>query len=182
MNTIYADKKTIIFGKFKVIPGLFLILWYLLLWDTAFSGYKGTNELKISKINAALPIITTNTADPNKIHDLLDFGVVLYPNSARFGQIGQTILLGHSAPSYWPKIKHDTAFSRISELIPGDLINIEYQEKTYHYSVIGFQIVDKGSVLADKKNPVNSLALVSCWPPGHDRQRIIIEASLIFEK
>ena len=134
------------------------------------------DAITISKIDAKLPIETATTTDVAKLHALLDSGVVLYPGSALFGQIGQTILLGHSAPAGWPKIKHDTAFSRISELRSGDEILISYSGQLYRYLVVRTQIINKGVDLPGAIKQGKTLLLVTCWPPGRNLRRIVVEA------
>jgi len=66
--------------------------------------------LSIPKLGLIAPIVTAATNDPEVVHSLLDSGVVLYPGSAPFGGVGQTVVLGHSAPPGWPKIKYDWVF------------------------------------------------------------------------
>ena len=137
-----------------------------------------SNTLQIPKIEANIPIVTTQITDQNKLHELLDFGVLLYPQSVLFGIPGQTILLGHSAPAAWPKIKYDTAFSRIGELSAGDEIMVTYQNKNYHYRVQDSDIIAKGAQLSLADSSVNTLVLVTCYPPGKDQQRLVVWAKL----
>jgi|GEM_PF-4991473 len=144
--------------------------------DSAARQNAGDDIIEIKKINTCLPIVTAATDDVNKLHSLLDSGAVLYPESAQFGQVGQTILLGHSAPANWPNIKYDKAFSRINELEPGDAIKVSYRGATYSYSVSGTHIIDRGGQLPGDVMDGNSLLLVSCWPPGHNWKRIVVES------
>ena len=136
----------------------------------------------IPKIGATLPIIEAQSYDLSELHTELDSGVVLYPASALFGQVGQTVLLGHSAPDNWPNIKHDTAFSRIDELAAGDKIVVYYHDKVYTYQVTRSEIIPKGGDLSGSPPAGHSLVLVSCWPPGRDQKRIAVEAVLLDEK
>ena len=137
------------------------------------------NAIVIPKIGAALPIIVSDSFDVNVLHSDLDSGVVLFPSSARFGQPGQTVLLGHSAPDNWPNIKHDTAFSRIDELVAGDTIVVYYEDKVFAYRVTRSEIIAKGGDLSGSPPAGNSLVLVSCWPPGRDLKRIAVESVLV---
>jgi len=139
---------------------------------------KEGDSITIPEIDNQQPIITATTIDTAKLHVLLDSGVVLYPKSARFGQLGQTILLGHSAPVNWPKIKHDTAFSRIDELTAGSSILVNYRGNAYQYTVVMTQIINQGVDLPELPGNGNSLLLVSCWPPGRNLSRIVVEATL----
>jgi len=143
----------------------------------ALDGYE--EVILIPKIDAVLPIIETRSYDLNALHSDLDSGAVLYPASALFGQTGQTVLLGHSAPDNWPDIKHDTAFSRIDELAAGDTITVYYHDKVYSYQVTRSEIIAKGGDLSGSPPAGNSLVLMTCWPPGRDQKRIAVESVLI---
>ncbi len=134
--------------------------------------------LTIPGINITAPIITAKTDDPEVISGLLDSGVVLYPGSAPFGESGQTVILGHSAPAGWPKIKYEWVFSKISELEEGDMVVVTYDNITRYYKVAGSQIVNPKDGVPAPTVEGNSLILVSCWPPGKDTKRIAVEAEL----
>lgn len=134
------------------------------------------DAVTIPKISINAPIVTTQITDNAAIHSLLDTGVVLYPGSAEFGKMGETILLGHSAPPGWPKIKYDWVFTKISELKAGDLIRITYNNKNYSYTVVKTKILKPGEEIPGGIATANTLALVSCWPPGKDLQRIAVLA------
>ena len=134
------------------------------------------DTITVPSINISAPIVTTLSTDVDAIHALLDTGVVLYPGSAAFGQMGETIILGHSAPPGWPKIKYDWVFSKVENLKPGDKIKITYSNKTYSYTVAKIKVLDKGQEVPSNIATANTLALVSCWPPGKDIQRIAVLA------
>jgi LPXTG-site transpeptidase (sortase) family protein len=93
--------------------------------------------------------------------------------------VGQTIVLGHSAPPNWPNIKHDTIFSRIAELSFGSKIVAVYSDKTYTYSVVENRIIDKGGNIPKLARADNVLVLVTCWPPGRDLKRMVVQADLV---
>ncbi len=133
----------------------------------------------IPAIGITAPLISppdnTNAAE---LKALLDDGAIIYPDSVSFGKDGQTIVLGHSAPPNWPEIKHDTIFSRIAELNFNDKIIAVYNDRTYTYSVKHSEIVAKGADIPKMENTNNELVLVTCWPPGRDLKRIIVQAEL----
>jgi LPXTG-site transpeptidase (sortase) family protein len=93
--------------------------------------------------------------------------------------VGQTIVLGHSAPPGWPEIKHDTIFSRIAELGFGSKIVAVYNDKTYTYSTVENQIIEKGGDIPKLAAADNALVLVTCWPPGRDLKRMVVQANLV---
>jgi LPXTG-site transpeptidase (sortase) family protein len=134
------------------------------------------DSITIPAIGISAPIVTTQSTDVDAVHALLDTGVVLYPGSADFGQMGETIILGHSAPPGWPTIKYDWVFSKIENLKAGDKINITYSNKNYSFTVAKTKVLDRGQEVPSSIATANTLALVSCWPPGKDVQRIAVLA------
>ncbi len=138
------------------------------------------NTLEIPKISVITPIIFSSSVETNSIMKDLDTGVVYYPGSVYPGQSGQIVILGHSAPVGWPKIKHDWVFSDLEKLEIGDKILIDLNNKQYTYIVKQKNVIKKGAditavgLTADN----NVLTLISCWPPGKDYQRIAVSAEL----
>jgi len=137
------------------------------------------NSLEIPKIGIKAPLIIAE--DKNKdLNEGLNRGVVIFPDSALPGETGQTIILGHSAPSNWPEINYDTVFSRINELQEKDEIVIYFNNQKYVYYVDEKIFLEKGEELSDDlKNTADTLLLISCWPPGKNIQRILIKSKLI---
>jgi len=136
------------------------------------------DSVYIPSIGITAPIVTTQNRDNDALHKLLDSGVVLYPGSAAFGKAGQTVLLGHSAPAGWPKIKYDWVFTKINLLKDGDTVAVTYNDVDYYYTVTGTRVIAKGESLPITDASDNMLQLVSCWPPGKDYKRIVVEAQL----
>ncbi|HOX30399.1 MAG TPA: sortase [Candidatus Paceibacterota bacterium] len=137
------------------------------------------NTVIIRKIGSKAPIIKTASTDLKTLHDLLDHGVVLYPGSAAFGETGLTVILGHSAPAGWPNIKYDHAFSKLNLLAPGDMVDVDHNGSKYYYRVLDTQIIERGGSIVEKNPKGNTLVLMSCWPPGKDRQRIVVQAAFV---
>lgn len=137
------------------------------------------NTLEIPKLSISVPIIFSNSADKTSLTKDLDSGVVYYPGSVYPGQTGQIIILGHSAPAGWPKVKHDWVFSNLDQLTPGDIILIDLNNKQYTYIVKQKTIISRGAEVPLEGSANNNvLTLISCWPPGKDYQRIAVQAEL----
>lgn len=134
--------------------------------------------ITIPAINITAPIITAQTNNNDVIRGLLDSGVVLYPGSVPFGQAGQTVILGHSAPTGWPKIKYDWVFSKLGDLKKGDMVVVTYNFETRYYHVVKTRVVAPQAGVPDPTVMGNSLMLVSCWPPGKDLKRIAVETTI----
>lgn len=139
------------------------------------------NILEIPKISASVPIIFSKSADKTSLAKDLRMGVVYYPGSVYPGQIGQIVILGHSAPLNWPQENHHWEFSRLNELNPGDTVFIDFNNKQYTYIVKRKTIIQRGeNIVTDGLTAdSNVLTLVSCWPPGKDYQRIAVQAVLL---
>ena len=145
-----------------------------------------SGSLSIAKIQANAPIIfsvdSANT-DPLYLKSYLERGVLFYPGSVLPVQPGKTVILGHSAPANWPKIKFDTVFSELNKLAEGDEIEIDLASQVYRYKVVDKVILTRGGEVPDfaLTNSENMLILISCWPPGKDYKRIAVAAILISE-
>ena len=139
------------------------------------------NTLEIPKISISVPIVFATSTDKDSLAKDLDLGTVYYPGSVYPGQIGQAIILGHSAPPGWPTIKHDWVFTNLDKLAVGDKIYVDLNNQQFTYIVKQTTIIKRGAdVPADNLAATNNiLTLISCWPPGKDYQRITVQAVLV---
>jgi LPXTG-site transpeptidase (sortase) family protein len=136
--------------------------------------YQKEDSIEIEKIKISAPLISVGKE--SEVKKALDRGVVLWPNSARPGENGQTIILGHSAPPNWPKIKYDWVFSNLNLLEKGDEIVIYFKNKKYIYRVEDKFFLNRGQELPKINSEKSILFLISCWPPGKDLRRIAVFA------
>jgi LPXTG-site transpeptidase (sortase) family protein len=144
-----------------------------------YQYYEGENKIKIPKIEIEALLLLSDNPDEKEIEKLLDFGVVLFPGSVLPGEPGQTVILGHSAPLGWPKIKYEWVFSRLNELLEGDEIHLFLNNKRYRYKVSEQIFLDIGDEIPQAlTSSKNMLVLVTCWPPGKDQRRMAITAEL----
>lgn len=146
-----------------------------------YSYSSKTNILEIPSIGISTPVIFPKDPNIKAITKDLDNGAVYYPGSVLPGQTGQIVVLGHSAPPNWPKIKHDWVFSDLNDLKYGDQIYLYFDNKEYIYSVREKKILAIGQEITP--TPLvkvgNIIVLVSCWPPGKNFQRMTIQAELV---
>jgi LPXTG-site transpeptidase (sortase) family protein len=142
--------------------------------------YQGKEKiLEIPRIGISAPIIFFDEpTDNGALSKALDEGTVHFPDSVLPGQAGPTIILGHSAPPGWPKIKYDWVFSEVSLLEEGDEIFIYFGAKEYIYHVKNKVFLDRGEDIPAETYLAsgNTLILLSCWPPGKDYKRIAVIA------
>jgi LPXTG-site transpeptidase (sortase) family protein len=136
------------------------------------------NSLEIPKIGVLAPLIIGENSDEKDLEEGLNRGVVMFPDSALPGQTGQTIILGHSAPANWPKIKYDWVFSQLNKLEEKDEIKVYFNNREYTYYVKDKIFLEKGEEIPNySTDSGNTLLLISCWPPGKNLERIVVEAT-----
>lgn len=138
------------------------------------------DSVEIPKIEMEAPLVFVDSLEAKEIEKGLDLGVVHFSDSVLPGQAGQTIILGHSAPPHWPKIKYYWVFVRLNELVEGDEVYVFFNNRKYEYIVKRKIFLEKGEeisqdLLTDDKNV---LLLISCWPPETGERRIAVETAL----
>ncbi len=139
-----------------------------------------TAQLSVPAIGVQAPIMFTVSRSQNVYNNLLKAGVLHFPDSVLPGEIGTAIILGHSAPPNWPRINYDRVFNNLNLLKQGDEILISFQGQDYRYLVSRTFFVKKAENLSPHLTfDKNMLLLVSCWPPGHNLQRIVVEAEMV---
>jgi len=138
------------------------------------------NSIEISKIGVEAPLVFVESLEISEIKKGLDLGVVHFADSVLPGETGQTIILGHSAPPNWPKIKYYWVFVRLNELVEGDEIYVFFNNRKYEYTVTRKFILERGEEVPQDPltNNTNVLLLISCWPPETGTRRIAVEAEL----
>jgi LPXTG-site transpeptidase (sortase) family protein len=140
------------------------------------------NLLEIPALDVSVHIAFPKTPDQSTISASLDAGkVVFYPGSVMPGDSGPIVILGHSAPLSWPKIKNVGVFTHLSDLKAGDKVYISLDNKKFTYSVQDSKIIEGGQEIDPTllTNSGNVVLLVSCWPPGKNLQRIVVQANLL---
>lgn len=135
------------------------------------------DSLVISKLNLDVPLLVAE--DFEQATQKLKEGVVLYlPESFFPIEQGQIVILGHSAPNFWNGNKYDSVFSRISDLVRGDSVFVNFNQTQYRFVVKEKYFLERGDNLPDTEDKKGLLFLISCWPPGKDERRVVVLAEL----
>ncbi len=140
--------------------------------------YCEEDRITISAINVTAPVVETGGTSEEEYRKSLDRGVTHFPGSVYPGEKGLSVLLGHSAPPGWPKIKHDWVFTEINDLEEGDEIEVCYNNRLIIYYVIddeqGKRIYEVGEDVPSlyPGEEKKEIVLMSCWPPGSSDSRI----------
>ncbi len=137
--------------------------------------YNIEDSLVIPKINVNAPIVFASTTDSKILFNKLEQGVVHYPTSTAPGEVGSTIILGHSSAYPWYAGDYGSVFALLGKLQPGDQIIVFYKKHKHTYTVSNKQVInDQVEIKSQNQKP--KLILISCWPVGTAWKRIMIEA------
>ena len=119
-----------------------------------------------------------NPHDPDGALGVLKGGMGHY--LAPPGSGHKMVLFGHSSGYNWDNSSYKHLLRQIDRLEPGDLIQVNYQEKGYVY-----RISNKDILPADQLNTVmkdygyEEMALYTCWPPDGISHRYVVYAARI---
>ena len=166
-------------------------------------AYVSPGNAPASEIEAINPTVTQNvSAEPRLIIPKLNIDVPVYFGiqlsevmgamnngvahyriagaSAFPGEIGNTIITGHSAGDVYSSNPYKYIFSGLERLEEGDLIYIHYNSVRYTYQVKRKEVVeptDVAALIVDTDVPM--LTLVTCTPLGTSRYRLLVFADQI---
>lgn len=138
------------------------------------------NLLVIPKLNIHVPIIWNSSGDEAIMLENLSKGVAHYgftslPNE----QSGNVFITGHSSYYWWDKGKFKTVFATISELVPGDQLFVQYQNKIFVYEMTDKVTVKPSDVSVTDPTPKPTLSLMTCVPVGTALNRLVVRSKLL---
>lgn len=145
-------------------------------------------DLVIERIGITVPIVFNIKADNKDIYSALEKGVVHYSNTVKPGDLGPSIILGHSSAYPWYKGKYGSVFALLGQLKKGDKLYVRYSDgRIFRYAMtravvfnpLGAASDAEVNTLTSDSNSDGSLILISCWPVGTNYRRIAVEASRI---
>ncbi len=136
------------------------------------------DSLTIAKLNLDAPLVFPTKNTEAEINKALDQGVIVYPGSSLPPDFGNLFLTGHSSVYFWDKTPYGKVFARLNELKVGDKISVNLGGFSYVYTVSAKQIVNPDEVKMVNPGNSHTLTLMTCWPLGTDKQRLLIDAKL----
>lgn len=134
-------------------------------------------SIVIPKIKVEAPIVFVESTNPQDFLEPLKHGVAHFP-SALPGEDGVSIILGHSSPFGWLGGEYDGVFSNLNALELNDHIVITMNGIPSSYRVSEKVFLNRGQdiPLEFQQNDGQGILLISCWPPGINNKRIMIQA------
>lgn len=133
--------------------------------------------ISIPKLGISAPI--NIDVDPNDMLTALKTGVAHYKLSAYPGQAGNSVIVGHSSDYPWSNGHYKTIFALLDKLAIGDKIIVDYQTQELTYQVSDIQVVAPTALQVLAKTDSPTLTLLTCYPVGTTRSRLIVKATLV---
>ncbi len=140
-------------------------------------------KLIIPKINVDVPVIYDTTPDYDSQMAAMQNGVAYFgiPGAnSKPGQVGNTVLSGHSSNDIIDKGDYKFIFARLDQIDKGDSIYVNYQGKRYTYTVTKKDVVaptDVQALVYPTTKPV--LTLITCTPLGTSLNRLLVTAEQV---
>jgi LPXTG-site transpeptidase (sortase) family protein len=149
---------------------------------TADSSNHATNQtptIIIPKLSVKAPILfDIGSQSEFSSQKALEQGVINYPvegASARPGQNGNTVIMGHSSSDVFNSGEYKFIFVQLNRLILGDLFYIDYEGIRYSYEIIDKKIIAPTDIHElDMGDSAPYATLVTCDPPGTTLNRLIV--------
>lgn len=153
--------------------------------DPASNVNVGTEpKLIIPKINVNIHVVYDITSlEDAPVQEGLKKGVVHYklPGANSLpGQVGNTVILGHSSNDIFDPGDYKFAFVLLDRLQAGDIVYMHYEGKRFIYRVTDKKVITPTEFNAlHVNNGKPMLTLVTCTPPGTALKRLLVYAEQI---
>jgi sortase A len=140
-------------------------------------------KLIIPKINVDVPAIYGIGPDHDSQMAAMNKGVAHFAipgANSHPGQIGNTVLAGHSSNDLFDQGDHKFIFVQLEKLVPGDTIYTHYEGKRYTYVVTKTEVVkptEVSKLIYPTDKPV--LTLITCTPIGTALNRLLVTAEQV---
>lgn len=141
-------------------------------------------RLIIPKINVDVPVVYDTKPDQNSQLKAMESGVAWFgiPGAnSRPGQIGNTVLSGHSSNDLFDPGDYKFIFARLDQLAQGDTFYVNYLGTRYTYSITKKEVVKPTDVhkLVYDTNGKPIMTLITCVPLGTAQNRLLVTAEQV---
>lgn len=152
-------------STFFIMAGLIIISLYFLIEVNYYASAEIVDQNRTDTPYLEIPIIGVDQGINNKS---IDYGVYHEPKSSKPGN-GTVIIFGH-------RTFHGSPFLNLDKLQKGDNMTLSWPGiGNVEYTVVNSFIVPASYRLSVDQG--NSLFLITCYPLGSSKERLIIQAS-----
>lgn len=140
-------------------------------------------RLIIPKINVDVPVVYDTKNDQVSQLSAMEKGVAWFgvPGAnSKPGQIGNTVLSGHSSNDLFDPGEYKFIFARLDQLVPGDTFVVNYLGTRYTYTITKKEVVkptDVQKLVYPTDKPV--MTLITCVPLGTAQNRLLVTAEQV---
>lgn len=140
-------------------------------------------KLIIPKINVDVPVEYNTKPDYASQMKAMENGVAWFgiPGAnSKPGQIGNTVISGHSSNDVIDAGNYKFIFARLEHLQKGDTIFINYNSKRYTYTITKKEVVkptEVNKLVYETNKPI--LTLITCTPIGTSLNRLLVTAEQV---
>lgn len=152
--------------------------WFVNTSDSSdlLSQTNNTNSsyyLSIPKLKITDAIVTLGSMDLTK-------SLIQYPQTALPGQLGNTVIFGHSVlPQFFNSKNYLTIFSTLYKLQQGDEIILKYDKSVYQYIIEEmYEVQPTDLSVLEQRYDNKTLTIITCSPPGTYLRRLVVKATL----
>ncbi|MFA5827843.1 MAG: sortase [Candidatus Shapirobacteria bacterium] len=137
-------------------------------------GNSVTYSISIPKLKIDRASVALGSMDLKKT-------LVQYPQTALPGQLGNSVIFGHSVlPQFFNPKSYITIFSTLFRLKQGDEIYVNYDDIQYKYLVEEmFEVQPTDLSVLEQRFDGKYLTLITCSPPGTYLRRLIIKSRIV---
>ncbi len=140
-------------------------------------------RLIIPKINVDVPVVYDTKPDQRSQLQAMEGGVAWFgiPGAnSKPGQVGNTVLSGHSSNDLFDPGNYKFIFARLEQLQKDDTFYVNYQGTRYTYSITKKEVVkptDVQKLIYETDKPV--MTLITCVPLGTAQNRLLVTAEQV---
>lgn len=149
--------------------------------DPANNFVSADPKIIIPKINLEVPVIYgEKSVDEDSVQRALEHGVLHYATTPNPGELGNSVMFGHSSNNIFNNGKYKFAFVLLHRLEKDDTFFVHKDGKRYVYKVFDKKIVKPSEVgVIGHAGRAATMTLITCDPPGTSLNRLVVTAEQI---
>ena len=137
------------------------------------------DSLNYGDLSIAAPITWDVALNSKNIYTILQNGLVHVQGTAKPGEKGNVVLLGHSSNYPWIKSDYNSIFAPLVHSKSGQVVQVAYNGIEYRYRVDASRVVNPNNLGILNASGGSTLTLITCVPIGTSTNRLIITATQI---
>jgi len=136
---------------------------------------------KIASYLISIPKLKISEAEVLFGSSDLKTSLIQYPQTALPGQLGSSVIFGHSVlPQFFNPKSYLTIFSTLYKLKLGDEVFVDFDNVRYRYLVEEmYEVQPTDLSVLEQRFDGRYLTLITCSPPGTYLRRLIVKARIV---